>query len=226
MLSPQFDEYAHAWHQTVYSLLLAYDQYSFQYQNAKPNQTKFRTRDFSTQTPFYSTKLTKSTQYPDSKTRIEWCDKDLPELFIEVRANRQGQGTFYYYYKDINSKTCTQKVGRSSDIDLTEVRSRAKALRAEIALGANPRAYDKQRGPPPLSMISSTIIICLTWSLASVVGIVMKNYIVYVPKLHLEASDWIKYHACKFKLSIPTCWMKAWLLQRMIVVYTGNFVQF
>lgn len=80
---------------------------------------------------------------PDSKTRVEWCDKDLPGLFIEVRENRQGQGTFYYRYKDINGKTCTQKVGRSTDIDLAEARNRAKALRAEIALGANPRADDK-----------------------------------------------------------------------------------
>lgn len=87
--------------------------------------------------------ITNHLQCPDSKTRIEWCDKDLPGLFIEVRANRQGQGTFYYRYKDINGKTCTQKVGRSSDIDLTEARSQAKALRAEIALGANPRADDK-----------------------------------------------------------------------------------
>ncbi|MEI2614298.1 MAG: tyrosine-type recombinase/integrase [Methylotenera sp.] len=87
--------------------------------------------------------ITHRLRCPDSKTRVEWCDKDLPGFFIEVRENRQGQGTFYYRYKDINGKTCTQKVGRSTDIDLAEARNRAKALRAEIALGANHRADDK-----------------------------------------------------------------------------------
>lgn len=87
--------------------------------------------------------ITHRLQCPDSKTRVEWCDKDLPGFFIEVRENKQGQGTFYYRYKDINGKTYTKKVGRSMDIDLTEARNRAKALRAEVALGANPRADDK-----------------------------------------------------------------------------------
>ena len=87
--------------------------------------------------------ITHRLQCPASQSRVEWCDKDFPGLFIEVRANSQSHGTFYYRYKDINGKTCTQKVGRSSDIDLAEARSRAKALRAEIALGANPRADEK-----------------------------------------------------------------------------------
>ena len=77
------------------------------------------------------------------KKREEMVDAVVPGLFIEVRATSAGQGTYYYRYKDINGKTCTQKVGRSSDVDLAEARNRAKALRAEIALGANPRAYVK-----------------------------------------------------------------------------------
>ena len=80
---------------------------------------------------------------PDSKMKVEWCDRDLPGLFVEVRASSQGHGTFYYRYKDINGKTCTQKVGRSYDVDLSEARSKARALRAQITLGANPRANDK-----------------------------------------------------------------------------------
>lgn len=81
----------------------------------------------------------------DSKTRIEYCDKDLPGLFIEVRTTNQGQGTYYYRYKNINSKTCTQRIGRTTNLDLSEARKQAKALRAEIALGANPRAEEKTR---------------------------------------------------------------------------------
>ncbi|MDP3322015.1 MAG: site-specific integrase [Hydrogenophaga sp.] len=80
---------------------------------------------------------------PATKLRIEWCDKDLPGLFIEVRSSSQGQGTYYYRYRDINRKTCTQRIGRTTDLDLTEARKQAKALRAEIALGADPRADEK-----------------------------------------------------------------------------------
>ena len=86
--------------------------------------------------------ITHHLQCHASKSRIEWCDKDLPGLFIEVRASSQGQGTFYYRYKDIYGKTCTKKVGRSTEIDLAVARTKAKALRAEIALGANPRAEE------------------------------------------------------------------------------------
>lgn len=77
------------------------------------------------------------------KRRTEYCDKDLAGLFLEVRDT--GQSTYYYRYKDVNAHTQTKKLGRSTDITLIQARNLAKELRAEVALGANPRAEEKAR---------------------------------------------------------------------------------
>ena len=89
--------------------------------------------------------ITQNLHCPQGKDRIEYCDTDLPGLYVEVRATSQGKGTYYLRYKDRNSKTCHQKVGRTSDIDLTEARKQAKTLKAEISLGADPRGAEKAR---------------------------------------------------------------------------------
>ena len=82
---------------------------------------------------------------PDGKNRIEYCDTELPGLYIEVRATSQGQGTYYLRYRDANGKTCHQKLGRTTEIDLMEARKRAKTQKAEIALGADPRKAERAR---------------------------------------------------------------------------------
>lgn len=82
---------------------------------------------------------------PTDKTRIEYCCADTPGLYVEVRASNQGQGTYYLRYKDATGKTCHQKIGRTTDISLADARKRAKTLKAEIALGANPRGEAKAR---------------------------------------------------------------------------------
>lgn len=76
---------------------------------------------------------------PPDKHRIEFCDTDLPGLYIEVRATSQGLGTWYLRFKNGNKKTSHQKLGRSTEITLTESRRKAKILKAEIALGSDPR---------------------------------------------------------------------------------------
>lgn len=82
---------------------------------------------------------------PAGKSRVEICDSDLPGLYIEVRSTSQGHGTYYLRYKDSVGKTCHQKIGRTSDITLADARKAAKALKAEIALGADPRGAEKAR---------------------------------------------------------------------------------
>lgn len=89
--------------------------------------------------------ITHDLQCAEGKSRTEYCDIDLPGLYVEVRAASQGQGTYYLRYKDSTGKTCHQKIGRTSDIGLLEARKRAKTLRAEIALGADPRGEEKAR---------------------------------------------------------------------------------
>jgi integrase len=86
---------------------------------------------------------------PEDKSRIEFCDRELPGLYVEVRPKSDGSGTYYLRYKDANSKTCHQKIARTTEIDLTEARKRAKKLKAEIQLGANPRGEAKAQKEVP-----------------------------------------------------------------------------
>lgn len=85
---------------------------------------------------------------PPEKSRVEFCDSDVPGLY--VLASRTGITlTYYFRYKDKNGKTCHEKIGRTTDIDLADARKRAKQLRAEIALGADPRGDAKAQKEVP-----------------------------------------------------------------------------
>ncbi|OYY80628.1 MAG: integrase, partial [Methylophilales bacterium 16-45-9] len=53
--------------------------------------------------------------------------------------------TYYFRYKDADGRTQTKKLGRTTGITLAEARSHAKELRAQVALGGNPRAAEKAR---------------------------------------------------------------------------------
>lgn len=86
---------------------------------------------------------------PDGKGRIEWCCADTPGLYVEVRANKPGHGTYYLRYKDATGKTCHQKLGRTEDISIADARKRAKTQKAEIALGADPRGEAKRQKEVP-----------------------------------------------------------------------------
>ena len=77
------------------------------------------------------------------KRRIEYCDKNVVGMFLEVRHT--GSSSYYYLYKNVNAHTQTKKLGRSNAINLAEARNQAKVLRAEVAMGANPRAEEKAR---------------------------------------------------------------------------------
>jgi integrase len=87
--------------------------------------------------------LTNQLHCPDNKSRIELCDTELPGLYIEVRSTSPGQGTYYVRYKNRERKTCHQKIGRTTDISLTEARKKTRQLKAEIQLGADPRGQAK-----------------------------------------------------------------------------------
>lgn len=89
--------------------------------------------------------ITQNLKCPLDKARIEYCDSDLPGLYVEVRVTSQDHGTYYFRYKDRGKKTCHQKISRTADISLVEARKQAKKLKAEIALGADPRGEEKSR---------------------------------------------------------------------------------
>jgi len=79
---------------------------------------------------------------PPGKSRIEYGSDNF---YIEVRATSQGQGTYYLRYKDSTGKTCHQKIGRTADTTLGDAYKKCALLKAEIALGADPRGEESAR---------------------------------------------------------------------------------
>jgi integrase len=81
---------------------------------------------------------------PEGKSRVEFCDTDASSrgLYLEVSATTPGQGIFRLRYKDANGKTCHAKLGRTSEITLDAARRQAASLKAQIAVGTNPKAKE------------------------------------------------------------------------------------
>lgn len=86
---------------------------------------------------------------PPGKQKHELVDPLRTGLFIEVRATSPGQGTYYLRYKDAASKTCHQKLGRTTEFSLAEARKRAKVAKASITMGADPRGEEKAKKAVP-----------------------------------------------------------------------------
>lgn len=70
---------------------------------------------------------------PDTKPRIEYCDQSVPGLYVEVRRTNQKQGSFYLRYKNHQGKTQHHRIGRTTDLALSEARKEAKRLKREFA---------------------------------------------------------------------------------------------
>lgn len=86
---------------------------------------------------------------PEGKSHIEYCDRELRGLYVEVRATSPGQGTYYLRYKDKTGKTAHEPLGRTTDLSLGDARKKAKDFKAEIRLGADPRGEQKARKAVP-----------------------------------------------------------------------------
>jgi integrase len=89
---------------------------------------------------------------PDGKRKIEYTDSGaggVPGLFVEVTAKSPGRGSWYLRYKNVHGQTCYQRLGTTGDLALTEARKAAKKLRAEICLGADPKAEKARRREIP-----------------------------------------------------------------------------
>ena len=92
------------------------------------------------------TMISQGIPLPDGVARLEACDQDLPGLYLELRAASPSQGTYYLRYKNSSSKTCHQRLGTTTDVSLADARKQAKQLKAEIALGADPKGAEKAKG--------------------------------------------------------------------------------
>jgi integrase len=82
---------------------------------------------------------------PPDKAKVEHCDTALPGLLWEQRAINQEWGSYRLRYKNSAGKTSYATVGRSCDISLTEARQKARQLKAEIQLGADPQHEARER---------------------------------------------------------------------------------
>jgi site-specific recombinase XerD len=90
---------------------------------------------------------------PAGKKRIEYCDKDLPGLLVEFRERISSSPTYYVRYKDQRGKTNTVKLGRASHMTLADARREAKAHKAKVATGDDPRV--RQRANEALPTLST-----------------------------------------------------------------------
>lgn len=77
---------------------------------------------------------------PPDKRKIEYVDTGGIGFYIAVQQTSQGTGTYYLRYKNSDGKTCHQKIGKSDTVSLVDARSKAKQLKSEITLGADPSA--------------------------------------------------------------------------------------
>ena len=86
---------------------------------------------------------------PEDKRSIQYCDRDLPGLLLEVRSINQSRSTWWIRYRDNASATKYLRLGHYPDMSLDEARQRAKTEKARIQLGADPRAEDAARKAVP-----------------------------------------------------------------------------
>jgi integrase len=70
---------------------------------------------------------------PPAIKRIEYCDREVPGLLIEVRATVSSVPTWYVRYKDSLKKTCYYRIGSLSDVDLSSARKQAVAFKSQSA---------------------------------------------------------------------------------------------
>lgn len=82
---------------------------------------------------------------PEGRKQIEFCDTDLPGLYVLVSNISPGIGTYYLRYKNDAGKTAHKKIERTNIISLKEARDRAKLLKLEISQGKDPQADIKKK---------------------------------------------------------------------------------
>ncbi|MEN8108473.1 MAG: site-specific integrase [Pseudomonadota bacterium] len=86
---------------------------------------------------------------PEGKRCIQYCDRDLPGLILEVRSTNPNRSTWWIRYRNNASATKYLRLGHYPDMSLDEARQRAKAEKARIQLGADPRAEENARKAVP-----------------------------------------------------------------------------
>ncbi len=76
---------------------------------------------------------------PPGRTHYEYPAGDQSGLFLNVRPDSEVR-TFHFRYRDQSGKTCSIKIGRSSDISLRMAKQKVAVLRGDILNGQDPQA--------------------------------------------------------------------------------------
>ena len=141
---------------------------------------------------------------PPGKRRVEYVDTGgVPGLYVEVRATSLGAGTYYLRYKDVNGKTCHQKIGGTAEISLGEARKEAQRLKAAITLGADPRAEaTSQEGRCRRSASFSLTNTCRTKNCESAHGTGMKSCTGCASRMCFRIGGWIRLRNIRSRLFI------------------------
>jgi len=87
--------------------------------------------------------INKGLTCPPGKTRIEYCDQELPGLVFTISDSSKGIATMALRYKSSEGKTSYIKIGRTSEMQLVDARKQAKLLKLEIANGSDPSQYKR-----------------------------------------------------------------------------------
>lgn len=82
------------------------------------------------------------------RARTEWVCEGQPGLYLEARSTST-KGTWYYRYKDANKITRHARLGDTDSMTIAEAKARAKDLRAEVRLGADPCGAAKKMQEVP-----------------------------------------------------------------------------
>jgi len=77
---------------------------------------------------------------PNGKKQIEFCDTDLPGLYVSVSSTSPGIGTYYLRYKNQAGKTTHKKIERTNLLSLKDAKARARFLKLEISQGNDPQS--------------------------------------------------------------------------------------
>jgi integrase len=82
---------------------------------------------------------------PEHLSHIEFTDETRTGLYIEVRSTSQGQGTFWYRFKDDSNRTARIKIGRTTDVTLQQAKDQVAILRAKKQLGQDIAGEERKR---------------------------------------------------------------------------------
>jgi integrase len=88
---------------------------------------------------------------PEGKAQGEVVDPQRSGLYIEVRASRPSEGTYYLRCKDANGKTCRRRIGRTTEISLDDARTAAVTLKATMGQSGDVVAVPIQQIAPTVT---------------------------------------------------------------------------